>query len=139
MEKDKYPKKKSKTKQEEELKTYLDAQKKYNETGDKSLLWNIMYPILIDMLYSMIKKKAGDHVVNNIDDKVKDGALTIITRYIKNQNRNYIYPKTTVYWMAVGLLYHDEYDRISVSIDDRKSKLDNFDNIDDEGFVRIIN
>ena len=119
--------------QKEDLDTYLAAQKKYNETGDKSILWNTMYPILIDMMSSAIKKKIKGRHINDLEDKVEEGAVAIIARYIKNPEKNYIYPKTAVYWMAVGLIYGDMSDRVNISLDDKLS------NIDSELFVKVIN
>lgn len=106
--------KKSREEQDELLKEYLDAQKRYNETGDKNILWNEMYPYLYELSLSSLKKKLGGlRIKMTYEEAAQDIAISLIARYTKDQHYNKDLPKTLVYLRMLDFLYnhHNAYSK----------------------------
>lgn len=82
---------------------FLELQKKYNETGDKNILWFEMKPLIEDCCKSAVIKRNGKNGwFPNYEKKVEDAVDTIIMRYVKKQTYNYRSLVTLCYWAALG-------------------------------------
>lgn len=106
--------KKSRDEQEKLLNEYLDAQRRYNETGDKNILWNEMYSYLYDVALSSLKKKLGGlRIKMTYEEAAQDIAISLIARYVKNQSYSKDLPKTMVYMRMLDFLYnqHNAYSK----------------------------
>lgn len=116
---------KSKEQIEKDAEDYLRYQKEYNETGNQNILWKEMYPILLDMIESGLKKRSNGRYIDDIEGKIEDGAIRIINRYIQDPKKNYEYPLSAVYYVCIRLVYGDHYDRVHISLDDPLPGLEN--------------
>lgn len=81
--------------------TYWQAE--YNKTGNKMIVWNKLMPIFKDALGPAILKMNNFHFVQNYEAKLDDATLTLVTRYLKNQNYNYNSLATLCYWAALAV------------------------------------
>ena len=81
--------------------TYWQAE--YNKTGDKMIVWDKLMPIFKDALGPAILKMNNFHFVQNYEAKLDDATLTLVTRYLKNQNYNYNSLATLCYWAALAV------------------------------------
>lgn len=99
----------NKTKEEQNklLQEFLTDQKTYNETGDKDLLWNKMYPYLYDCALSLLKKKLkGIRLRYSYEEVAQSIAISLVARYIKKQSYNKDKPLTMVYYRMIDELYN---------------------------------
>lgn len=78
-------------------------QAEYNKTGDKSIVWNKLMPLFKDAMGPAILKMNKFHFVQKFDKKLDDATLTLVTRYLKNQNYNFGSLATLCYWAAVAV------------------------------------
>jgi hypothetical protein len=81
--------------------TYWQAE--YNKTGDKMIVWDKLMPIFKDALGPAILKMNNFHFVQNYETKLDDATLTLVTRYLKNQNYSYNSLATLCYWAALAV------------------------------------
>lgn len=83
---------------------FLSIQEQYNKSGSKKLLWEQLYPLILDCCKSSVIKINGHNknFIKNYDEKVEDATLTIMNRYIKNQNYNFNSLVTLCYFAALG-------------------------------------
>lgn len=64
-------------------------QTEYNKTGDKMIVWDKLMPIFKDALGPAILKMNMHHFVERFDEKLENGVLTLVTRYIKNPDYHF--------------------------------------------------
>ena len=95
------------TKEEQKQRQLLfeKYQEEYNKTGNLDLLWNKIYPLIVECCKSNVLKINGSYhknFVKNFDYKVDDAALTIIRRYVKNKEYHFGSLVTLCYFAALG-------------------------------------
>lgn len=91
----------------EELEKFLEDQKRYNETGDRNILWNDIYPYLKDLALSALKKKLkGSKIKDAYEEVADDIAVSLIGRYIKDRAYSKNLPLTMVYYRTIDELYN---------------------------------
>lgn len=102
---------KSKADLKNEEQDYLYWQSRYNETGDKSIIWDHMYKYLVDTLEACIRKIVGQHKPKYLSyrEVAEEGALVIIKRYTTNQHYSKQLPKTMCYLEARNLCASSTY------------------------------
>lgn len=93
----------SKEEQQKNNQLFLQYQKEYNETHDKSILWNKMEPLLRVALAAAILKNNNNKPVKNFEDKIADGIIILIRRYVKNPDYNFGSLPTLVYYAALSV------------------------------------
>lgn len=86
---------------DERQRLFTEYQKAYNDTGDTSIVWLKMRPLIKDSIRSNILKINKFNFVEDFDDKVEDGLLLVIDRYIKNPTYNFSSLPTLGYWAAI--------------------------------------
>ena len=93
----------TKEEQKQRQEKFLELQQKYNETGDKNILWFEMKPLIEDCCKSAVIKRNGKNGwFPNYEKKLEDAVDTIIMRYAKKQTYNYRSLVTLCYWAALG-------------------------------------
>lgn len=102
----------SKAEQKELTELYLKWQKEYNETHDRSILWDHMRPLMIDIISNTVKKLSKNHFVNDIEHRVEMQTDRVIKRYIDNPQYNRDLPLTIGYWESVNLLYGSDHEKL---------------------------
>lgn len=91
----------SKAEQKRRQQVFSNAQAQYNQSGDKKILWEVMYPLIIDAVKSNVLKINCFHFVVDFDEKVDNAVTTIMNRYVKNKEYNFGSLVTLAYWAAV--------------------------------------
>lgn len=83
-------------------------QEEYNKTHDRNILWEKMYPLILDSVRSNILKLNNFHYVIDFEDKVGDAALLLMTRYCNKPDYNFRSLVTLGYWAAVYACRREE-------------------------------
>ena len=65
---------------------FLIYQAEYNKTGDKNILWFKIEPLIRTALAAAILKSNYNNEVKNFEDKLENGVIKLIRRYVKNPN-----------------------------------------------------
>lgn len=117
----------------EEEKKYLDAQARFNATGDRDILFYEMIPYLEQAIESnLVVMTHGNRPQESYKEASKEAALMVAKRYVEGLKKGKPYskdkPRTLAYWAAVMMnrTYRDRwfspivYDRLNV--EDLKEK-----------------
>lgn len=118
----------------EEEKKYLDAQRRFNETGDREILFYEMVPYLEQAIESnLVNMTNGKRTAFEYKNAAEDAALMIAKRYVKGLKNGVPYskdkPRTLAYWgaMMMNRTYRDRwlspvvYDKINVEDLDKET------------------
>ena len=100
--------------QQKAINEYLYWQSEYNKSGDASILWNKLRPILSPMIRNCMNKLSKNHFIQDLDWKVERATDQALQRYINKQDYNKDYPLTMAYWLAFSALYRDKYEMMVV-------------------------
>ncbi len=92
--------------QEKAQSDFIYWQSEYNRTGDCSILWNKLEPLLRNAAGPNILKVNKHHEVKNFDEKVDDAVLLVLSRYKKDQNYSFQSLVTLMYWAAVSVCHN---------------------------------
>lgn len=65
---------------------FLIYQAEYNKTHNKNILWFKMEPLIRTALAAAILKSNYNNEVKNFEDKLENGVIKLIRRYVKNPN-----------------------------------------------------
>ena len=65
---------------------FLTYQAEYNKTHNKNILWFKMEPLIRTALAAAILKSNYNNEVKNFEDKLENGVIKLIRRYVKNPN-----------------------------------------------------
>lgn len=63
---------------------FLTYQAEYNKTGDKKILWLKMQPLIKTALAAAILKSNYNNEVKDFEDKLENGVVLLIRRYVKD-------------------------------------------------------
>ena len=79
----------TKEEQAENEKLFHQYQNEYNSNHDTGIVWNKMLPLFTKALGPAILKMNKHHFVERFDEKLENGVLTLVTRYIKNPDYHF--------------------------------------------------
>jgi len=97
----------SKEEQDEAQKKFEDAQARYNATHDKNIVWFELMPLFEAAIGPSILKQNKGNFVQNFEDKVNEGVLNLVQRYIKNPDYSFRSLPTLVYWAAKNVCFKE--------------------------------
>ena len=80
---------------------FTKYQKEYNETHDKNIYWEKLYPLIVDCVKSNVLKVNQMHFVNNFEERCNDAVDLLSKRYLTKPNYNFKSLVTLCYFAAV--------------------------------------
>ena len=102
----------SKDDQKKLTELYLQYQTEYNRTHDRSILWDKMRPMLVDMIANCAKKLSKGHFIPDFEHRIEAQTDRVVKRYLDNPDYNRDLPLTLAHYEAVNMLYADSYDKL---------------------------
>lgn len=102
----------SKDDQKKLTELYLQYQTEYNRTHDRSILWDKMRPMLVDMIANCAKKLSKGHFIPDFEHRVEAQTDRVVKRYLDSPDYNRDLPLTLAHYEAVNMLYADSYDKL---------------------------
>lgn len=94
--------------QKEAQKKFEDAQARYNATHDPKIVWFELMPIFREAIGPSILKQNHYHFVQDFEEKVKEGTLNLVARYINRPDYNYGSLATLVYFAAKYVSFRED-------------------------------
>jgi len=98
----------SKEEQQEGQKKFEEAQARYNATHNTDIVWFELMPLFREAIGPSILKQNKNNFVQDFEDKIAEGVINLVTRYIKNPDYNYNSLATLAYWAAKFVSFRED-------------------------------